>query len=136
MHMTVTDPVADMLTRLRNASAVGKDSVVMPSSRMRRAIADILLQEGYVSRVEEMPGDSYPSLTVYLKYVEGREKEPVLRGLQRVSRPGRRVYAKKDAIPWIRSGLGTAIISTSQGLLTDREARRRGVGGEVLCAVW
>jgi len=136
VHMTVTDPIADMLTRLRNAVLVKQETVVIPKSRLKRAIAQVLVDEGYIDRFEEMDGESFPVLRIYLKYVEGKQPEPVLRGLRRVSKPGRRVYAKKDAIPWVRSGLGTAIISTSQGIMSDREARRRGVGGEVLCEVW
>lgn len=133
--MTVTDPVADMLTRIRNATLVKQEVVVVPSSRLKRSIAQVLVDEGYVDHVEEI-SDGFPVLRIHLKYAGGKAREPVLRGLERVSKPGRRVYVKKDAIPWVLSGAGTAIISTSQGIMSDREARRRAVGGEVLCRVW
>jgi small subunit ribosomal protein S8 len=134
--MTVTDPIADMLTRLRNAIAVKHDTVVVPDSRLKRAVAQVLASEGYIQRYELSEGKPFPMLRVYLKYDGGKDKLPVMRGAERVSRPGCRVYTKKEDIPWVRSGLGTTILSTSRGILTDREARRLGVGGEVLCKVW
>jgi small subunit ribosomal protein S8 len=134
--MTVTDPIADMLTRIRNAVMVKKDTVLIPASRLKRAIADVLVDEGYVGRAELVEGEGFPMLRLYLKYDGGKAKEPVLSGLDRVSSPGRRVYAKKGEIPWVRAGLGTVILSTSRGVMSGRQARLLGVGGEVLCKVW
>ncbi|MBC7234965.1 MAG: 30S ribosomal protein S8 [Chloroflexi bacterium] len=135
--MSVVDPIADMLTRIRNAIAVRQSVVVMPSSRLKVAIAQVLQNEGYIQRFEEVR-DKFPVLRIYLKYVEGRgrEREPVLRGLRRVSKPGCRIYTKRENIPWVRSGLGTVILSTSRGVMSGREARRQNVGGEILCEVW
>ena len=132
--MTTTDPIADMLTRIRNGVMVRARSVVIPDSRIKRALAGVLQEEGYVSRFEVTRSGRFPMIKIYLKYADGRE--PVLRGLERVSKPGCRIYAKKVQIPWVQSGLGTVILSTSRGVLTGREARRIGVGGEVLCKVW
>ena len=134
--MSVTDPIADMLTRIRNAVMVKKDTVLVPSSRLKRAIADVLVDEGYIGRSELVEGEGFPVLRLYLKYDGGKAKEPVLRGLDRVSSPGRRVYTKKGEIPWVRAGMGNVILSTSRGVMSDRQARRLGVGGEVLCKVW
>lgn len=134
--MIVTDPIADMLTRLRNATAVKKDTVLIPDSRFRRAVGQVLVNEGYVGRMELEDSGRFPMIRLYLKYDESRGGESVLHGLERVSKPGRRIYRGKDAIPWVKAGLGTAIVSTSKGVVTDREARRLGVGGEVLCRVW
>ncbi len=135
--MTMTDPIADMLTRLRNANTAYHDSVAMPHSRIKTHLAEILQQEGYISgwRVEEPPpGAVGRSLVLTLKYGPSRERS--IAGLRRVSKPGLRVYAKSTNLPKVLGGLGVAIISTSQGLLTDRQAARKGVGGEVLAYVW
>lgn len=130
--MSMTDPIADMLTRIRNAQAARKAEVSMPSSTLKNAIATVLKDEGYVSSffVKEM-GDK-PVLTVALKYYEGK---PVIAALRRVSRPGLRVYKGKDELPKVMGGLGIAIVSTSQGVMSDRAARAAGHGGEVLCIV-
>lgn len=132
--MSTTDPIADMLTRIRNALAVRQSYVLVPASRLKRAIAQVLKDEGYISRIEMVRDARFPMLKIYLKYAEN--KKPVLTGIRRVSKPGCRVYTPKDEIPWVRSGLGTVILSTSKGVLSGREARRLGVGGEVLCEVW
>ena len=130
--MSMSDPIADMLTRIRNAQAVEKASVVMPSSKLKAAIAKVLKDEGYIDEfaVTEQGGKS--TLTIGLKYYAGR---PVIERLQRVSRPGLRVYKGRNEIPQVMNGLGVAIISTPQGLMTDRRARATGVGGEVICYV-
>ncbi len=132
--MTMTDPIADMLTRLRNANSAYHDQVVMPHSKLKGHIADILQREGYVagSKVEE--GEKGKNLVVELKYGPNRERS--IAGLRRVSKPGLRVYAKSTGLPKVLGGLGVAIISTSTGLLTDRQANKQGVGGEVLAYVW
>jgi small subunit ribosomal protein S8 len=132
--MTMTDPVADMLTRIRNANTAFKDEVEVPRSRVKEEIARVLAREGYVQslRIEgEAPRER---IVVEMKY--GPERERTISGLKRVSRPGRRVYADHEHLPRVLGGLGVAILSTSQGLLTDRQASRRKVGGEVLCYVW
>jgi len=125
-----------MLTRIRNAVMVKKDTVLVPSSRLKRAIADVLVDEGYIGRSELVEGEGFPVMRLYLKYDGGKDKEPVLRGLDRVSSPGRRVYARRDQIPWVRAGMGTVILSTSRGVMSGKQARRLGVGGEVLCRIW
>ncbi len=130
--MSMQDPLADMLTRIRNAQQVGKTSVAMPSSKLKTSVANVLVEEGYVSAFS-VSEDAKPELTVELKYFEGK---PVIAELDRVSRPGLRSYAGKDNIPTIRGGLGIAIVSTSKGVMTDRAARAAGVGGEVLCTVF
>jgi len=131
----LTDPVADMLTRIRNANKALHDRVEMPTSRLKEEIARILNEEGYVRdyRVEEreLP---YKVLVVDLKY--GRKRERVLTGLKRISKPGRRIYAGKDRLPRVLGGMGTAILSTSRGVITSRTAEREGIGGEVICFVW
>ena len=135
--MTMTDPIADMLARLRNANTAYHDSVTMPHSRIKTNLAEILQQEGYISgwRVEEPPaGTVGRSLVLTLKYGPSRERS--IAGLRRVSKPGLRVYAKSTNLPKVLGGLGVAGISTSQGLLTDRQAAKKGVGGEVLAYVW
>jgi small subunit ribosomal protein S8 len=131
--MTMTDPIADMLTRLRNATTAGKDDVVMPSSKLKEQIALILEREGYVEGVK-VEGDVKRTLTMVLKY--GPQREKTISGVKRVSKPGRRVYAANGKVPRVQGGLGLAIISTSAGLLTDRQAKKKGVGGEVLAYVW
>ena len=130
--MSMQDPIADMLTRIRNGQAAGKVRVVMPVSRQKLAIADLLKREGYIRDFEVEEASSRRQLAVVLKYHEG---EPVIDKLKRVSRPGLRVYKGKDEIPSVLDGLGIAVVSTSRGLMTDREARAAGVGGEIVCTV-
>ncbi|MFN2557416.1 MAG: 30S ribosomal protein S8 [Nitriliruptorales bacterium] len=132
--MTMTDPIADMLTRLRNASMAHHDHTNMPSSRMKAGLAEILEQEGYIRGFRVEDTKPQPTLHVELKY--GPNRERTLSGLRRISKPGLRVYVKRDEIPRVLGGLGIAIISTSAGLMTDREARRQGRGGEVIAHVW
>jgi small subunit ribosomal protein S8 len=132
----MTDPIADMLTRLRNANTAYHDDVVMPSSKLKEAVAVILEREGYIAGydVDDRPGRPGRFLTIKMKYTNDRRR--TISGLKRVSRPGLRVYSKAEAVPPVLGGMGIAILSTNQGLLTDREARERKVGGEVLCQVW
>jgi small subunit ribosomal protein S8 len=130
----VTDPIADMLTRLRNANTALHEQVVMPSSRAKREIARILEEEGYIAAWSEEAAEPRPLLIIKLKY--GSNRERVIFGIKRVSKPGRRIYAGKDRLPRVLGGLGTAIMSTSTGVCTAAEAQKRGVGGEVLCFVW
>ena len=132
--MNISDPIADMLTRVRNASRARHTEVIVPASRTKREIARILKEEGFIADVAEEQDGTMPVLRITLKYVDG--KVPVVSGLKRISKPGLRVYAQKTDIPRVLGGLGVAIISTSQGLLTDRQARKRSVGGEVLAFVW
>lgn len=132
--MLVTDPIADMLTRIRNALIVKHDAVDVPVSVMKLAIADILLNEGYIKGYTVGGEGVQKMMTITLKYGANRQK--VITGLKRISKPGLRVYARKDNIPKVLNGLGIAIISTSRGIMTDREARKQGVGGEVLAYVW
>ncbi len=137
--MIVTDPISDMLTRIRNALLAGHTSVAMPSSKMKASIAQILKDEGFVGGYEVVEGDKPEQkvLRVRLKYVgERRNRRSVITGMERISRPGRRVYSGKHEIPWVLSGLGIAIISTPKGVMTGQHARQSGVGGEVLCKVW
>ena len=132
----LTDPVADMLTRIRNANKALHDRVEMPSSKLKEEIARILKEEGYVRDYHVEPADELPYkvLVVELKYGRGRER--VLTGLKRISKPGRRIYAGKDRLPRVLGGMGTAILSTSRGVITSRTAEREGIGGEVICFVW
>jgi small subunit ribosomal protein S8 len=130
----LTDPVADMLTRIRNANKALQDRVVMPSSKLKVEIARLLKEEGYIRDFRIERGDAFDHLVIELKY--GRSRERVINGLRRVSKPGRRVYARKDRLPRVLGGMGTAILSTSTGLVTDRTAAERGVGGEVLAFIW
>jgi small subunit ribosomal protein S8 len=130
--MSMSDPIADMLTRIRNAQRVEKTEVVMPSSKLKAAIAQVLTDEGYVEGFKVEPNDGKPQLRIGLKYYAGR---PVIERLERVSRPGLRIYRGRDQIPQVMNGLGVAIVSTSRGVMTDRSARSQGVGGEVLCYV-
>ncbi len=134
--MYVTDPIADMLTRIRNANMVFHETVEMPLSKTKLAIAKILKEEGYIKnfRVINDPQKPYAILRLYLHYGPGKER--VIQGLRRISKPGRRIYVRKDELPRVMRGLGTAIISTSQGMMTDSEARKQGLGGEVICYVW
>jgi len=132
----LTDPVADMLTRIRNANRALHDTTQMPASRLKQEIARLLKDEGYIRdfHVERKNGDSYDTLVIELKY--GRSRERVITDLKRISKPGRRIYARKDRLPRVLGGMGIAILSTSTGLMTSRTAAERGVGGEVLCFVW
>ncbi len=134
--MTMTDPIADMLTRLRNGSVAAQDVVRMPSSKLKEALAGILQREGYIVdfRVQDDPNRPGRQLEITLKY--SPDRTPTITGLRRVSKPGLRVYTKADRLPRVLGGLGVAVLSTSHGLMTDREARDRRVGGEVLCYVW
>jgi small subunit ribosomal protein S8 len=134
--MSVNDPIADILTRIRNAGIASHSQVAMPTSKMREAIARILKDEGFITDFEVLPGKVTSTLLIHLKYTRERHPKPVIAGLQRVSKPGRRVYSKRQDLPWVRSGLGIAIISTPKGVMTGRQARREGLGGEVLCYVW
>ena len=134
--MTMTDPIADMLTRLRNANTAFHDDVAMPSSKVKEALAGILAREGYISgfRVSEDATRPGRRLTIRMKYTPDRRR--TISGIKRVSRPGLRVYTKAESVPRVLGGMGIAILSTNQGLMTDREARERRMGGEVLCHVW
>jgi small subunit ribosomal protein S8 len=137
--MSVSDPIGDMLTRIRNAIMAGHNMVALPSSKIKVNIARILKEEGFISNYEVVDGKVAGSkiLRIRLKYVgERRGREPVITGLERVSRPGRRIYTKKQEIPWVLSGIGIAILSTPKGVMTGQRARKLGVGGEVLCKVW
>ena len=131
----LTDPIADMLTRIRNACLARHERVRIPASRLKRTIADVLKAEGYVSDVMlEAEGTTQKTLTLTLKY--GRDRIPAIEGIRRVSRPGRRIYVRAQDIPTIKSGLGIALLSTSRGIMSDRQARKVGVGGELLCEIW
>ncbi len=133
--MTMSDPIADMLTRIRNANTAKHDTVDVPASKMKIAIANILLDEGYIAKYDLVEDGHFQTIHITLKYgVDKNEK--VISGLKRISKPGLRVYAGVEDIPQVLGGLGTAIISTNKGVITDREARKLGVGGEVLCFVW
>jgi len=132
--MTMTDPIADMLTRIRNANIVRHASVELPASKIKRTIAEILVEEGYINGMEEYMDGIVPMLKLSLKY--GSDKERVITGLKRISKPGLRVYVQNENVPKVLGGLGMAIISTSNGIMTDRAARAAGVGGEVICYVW
>jgi small subunit ribosomal protein S8 len=130
----LTDPVADMLTRIRNANKALHETASMPSSNLKVEIARLLKDEGYIRGYRVEPGDSFDTLVVELKF--GKNRERIITDLKRISKPGRRVYAKKDRLPRVLGGMGTAIMSTSQGLVTSRKAQELGVGGEVVCFVW
>ena len=133
--MTTNDPIADMLTRIRNANTAKHDTVDIPASKMKLAIAEILFNEGYIKKYEVVEDGNFKSIRVTLKY--GKDKnEKIITGLKRISKPGLRVYAGKDEIPSVLGGLGIAILSTNQGIITDKEARKLQVGGEVLAFVW
>lgn len=137
--MIVNDPIADMLTRIRNAIMAGHTHVSIPTSRMKEAIARILEEQGFIEKydVAESNGNPQAVLRLKLRYVGvRRERRPVITGLERVSKPGRRVYSGKDDIPWVLSGMGIAILTTPQGVMTGQQARQMGVGGEVLCKIW
>jgi len=133
--MTMSDPIADMLTRIRNANTAKHDTVDIPASKIKLAIADILLNEGYITAYEVIEDGMFKTIHMTLKY--GKDKnEKIITGLKRISKPGLRVYASKDQLPKVLGGLGTAIISTNQGVITDKEARKLNVGGEVLAFIW
>jgi len=137
--ISVSDPIADMLTRIRNAVATGQAAVAMPTSKVKYEIATLLQEEGYLEGAEVAEGDTSPQkvLRLKIKYIgEHRERKPVFSSLVRVSRPGRRGYTKKQDIPWVLSGMGIAILSTPKGIMTGQRARQLGVGGEILCKVW
>ena len=133
--MTMSDPIADMLTRIRNANTAKHDTDDVPASKMKLAIADILLNEGYIAKYDIVEDGNFKTIRIALKYgVDKNEK--VISGLKRISKPGLRVYASSEELPRVLGGLGTAIISTNQGVITDKEARKLQIGGEVLCFVW
>lgn len=132
--MTISDPIADMLTRIRNANIVRHETLEIPASNIKKEIAEILKTEGFVKNVEYIEDDKQGVIRVFLKY--GSKNERVITGLKRISKPGLRVYAKREELPKVLNGLGIALISTSEGVLTDKEARKRNIGGEVLAYVW
>ncbi len=132
--MTMTDPIADMLTRIRNANTVGHETVEIPASKMKKAIAEILKEEGYIADYDVIEDNKQGTIKVTMKY--GSNKEKVISGIKKISKPGLRVYAKANEVPKVLGGLGIAIISTSNGIISDKEARKLGVGGEVICYVW
>ena len=132
--MSMTDPVADMLTRIRNANIVRRHQVDVPGSKLKRAVAQVLRDEGFIDGIQVVEDGPGQLLRLTLKY--GAERKRVITGLRRISRPGRRVYAGKQEVPRVLGGLGVAVLSTSRGIMTDKQARREGVGGEVLCYIW
>ncbi|MFL0247604.1 30S ribosomal protein S8 [Candidatus Clostridium stratigraminis] len=132
--MAMTDPIADLLTRIRNANVVRHEMVEVPSSNIKKAVANIMLQEGYLKNIEEYNDGSVPMLRLTMKY--GANKQRTITGLRRISKPGLRVYCGKEETPKVLNGLGVAIISTSKGIVTDRDARKLGLGGEVICYIW
>ena len=133
--MTMSDPIADMLTRIRNANTAKHDSVDIPSSKMKIAIANILVEEGYVEKYELVDNGNFKDIRIFLKYTANKS-ERIISGLKRISKPGLRIYANREELPRVLGGLGTAIISTNNGVITDKEARAKNVGGEVLAYVW
>ncbi len=132
--MNLTDPIADMLTRIRNANSVGKDRVDIPASKVKTSIGELLKDEGFINDVKLVERKPQNMIRVYLKY--GDDDEKVISGIKRISKPGLRVYVGNDEVPQVLGGLGIAVISTSQGVMSDKEAREKGIGGEVLCYVW
>ncbi len=132
--MVMTDPIADFLTRIRNANSVNHEKVEIPASKMKKTLAEILKEEGYIKNYEYIEDGKQGLLRLYLKY--GNDKQKVITGIKRISKPGLRVYARKDQMPRVLGGLGIAVVSTSHGIMTDREARKRQLGGEVVCYVW
>ncbi len=137
--MSISDPIADFLTRIRNAIMAGNQSVSVPSAKIKVALAKILVEEGFIDGFEQVSVEGKPQdvLRIRLKYVgERRNRKPVISGLKRVSKPGRRIYVRRGEIPWVQSGLGIAILTTPKGVVTGVRARQLGVGGEVLCEVW
>ena len=133
--MTMSDPIADMLTRIRNANTAKHDSVDIPSSKMKIAIANILVEEGYVEKYELVDNGNFKDIRIFLKYTANKS-ERIISGLKRISKPGLRIYASREELPRVLGGLGTAIISTNNGVITDKEARKLNVGGEVLAFLW
>ena len=133
--MTMSDPIADMLTRIRNANTAKHDTVDVPASKMKLAIANILVDEGYIAKYDIVENGAFKTIHITLKY-GANKNEKIITGIKRISKPGLRVYANKDELPKVLGGLGTAIISTNQGVITDKEARKLGVGGEVLAFIW
>lgn len=134
--MTMTDPIADMLTRIRNANVAMHDEVSMPSSRQKVALAELLMKEGYLTSFEEADNSDRPGRTLTIEMKYSPERARVISGLKRVSKPGLRIYRKRDEIPRVQGGLGVAVVSTNKGLMSDREARKNRMGGEILCFVW
>lgn len=132
--MTMTDPIADMLTRIRNANTVGHETVEIPASKMKKAIAEILKEEGYIEDFNVIDDNKQGIIKITMKY--GANKEKVITGIKKISKPGLKVYAKANDVPRVLGGLGIAIISTSKGVVSDKQARKMGVGGEVICYVW
>ena len=132
--MTMTDPIADMLTRIRNANTVGHETVDIPASKIKKSIAEILLEEGYIKEFEEIDDNKQGIIKIDMKY--GANKERVISGIKKISKPGLKVYAKADQVPRVLGGLGVAIISSSKGVVSDKKARELGVGGEVICYIW
>lgn len=132
--MVMTDPIADFLTRIRNANSVNHEKVEIPASKMKKNLAEILKEEGFIKDVEYVEDGKQGILRLYLKY--GANKQKVITGIKRISKPGLRVYARKDELPRVLGGLGMAIISTSQGIMSDKKARKNGLGGEVICYIW
>ena len=134
--MTMTDPIADMLTRIRNANVAMHDEVSMPSSKRKLALAEVLQREGYIAAYAEKDNAPRPGKTLTIEMKYSPERDRVIRGLRRISKPGLRIYRKRDEIPRVQGGLGVAVVSTNKGLMSDREARRNRMGGEILCYVW
>jgi small subunit ribosomal protein S8 len=135
--MSMSDPISDMLTRVRNAILREKETVSVPSSTLKEAVAKVLQDEGFIQSYVIIPGEPQASLRMQLKYVgDRRHRRSVITGLKRISKPGRRIYVAKDEIPWVLSGMGVSILTTSKGVITGQQARQLGVGGEVLCEVW
>lgn len=129
----MTDPIADMLTRIRNAQLVGKDFVILPSSKLKFNLANILVKQGYLLQAEKVEEGGRPTLRLKLKYIN---KEPIIKNLKRISKPGRRVYLKKKQLPYVLNNMGMAVISTSNGLMTNKEARQKNLGGEIICEIY
>jgi small subunit ribosomal protein S8 len=133
----MTDPIADMLTRIRNALTAGHTSLVLPSSKLKLSILSLMKEQGFIQDYDVIPDQPQPRVRIWLRYVgERKERRSVISGLKRISKPGCRIYVGHEEIPWVMSGLGIAILSTPKGILTDRQARKVGVGGEVMCYVW
>ena len=134
--MTMTDPISDMLTRIRNANVAMHDEVSMPSSKSKRALAEVLRREGYIASFSERDNGPRPGRTLTIEMKYSPERDRVIRGLKRISKPGLRIYRQRDEIPRVQGGLGVAVVSTNKGLMSDREARKNRMGGEILCYVW
>ncbi|MGD2104463.1 MAG: 30S ribosomal protein S8 [Anaerolineae bacterium] len=135
--MTISDPISDMLARIRNALTAGYERVTIPSSRIKKAIAEILKEEGFIDDYHLTDDRPQPNLVIDIKYVgERKERHPVIREMKRVSKPGQRIYRGASDLPWVKSGMGIAIVTTSKGVMTAQKARRLGMGGEVLCYIW